>query len=121
MGVSVNLLLLNMNEELVLCSINAIEEHIARYFLFSIIELMSKTIQKACVITSKYDNAVEAAMWRGRDYETIKGYSTAFLDNALKAITPDAVCPKEDKGKRTKAMELQTENIEMLVLGGAQQ
>ena len=121
MGVPVNLLLLNMNEKPVLSIFKAIEEPIARYFLFSLIELMVKTIQKACVITSKYDNAVEAAMWRGRDYETIKGYSTAFLDNALKAITPDAVFPKEDKGKRTKAMELLTENFENLMLGGAQQ
>ena len=121
MGVPVNLLLLNMNEKPVLSIFKAIEKPIARYFLFSLIELMVKTIQKACVITSKYDNAVEAAMWRGRDYETIKGYSTAFLDNALKAITPDAVFPKEDKGKRTKAMELLTENFENLMLGGAQQ
>ena len=121
MGVPVNLLLLNMSEKPVLSIFKAIEEPIARYFLFSLIELMVKTIQKACVITSKYDNAVEAAMWRGRDYETIKGYSTAFLDNALKAITPDAVFPKEDKGKRTKAMELLTENFENLMLGGAQQ
>ena len=121
MGVPVNLLLLNMNEKPVLSIFKAIEEPIARYFLFSLIELMVKTIQKACVITSKYDNAVEAAMWRGRDYETIKGYSTVFLDNALKAITPDAVFPKEDKGKRTKAMELLTENFENLMLGGAQQ
>ncbi len=60
-------------------------------------------------------------MWRGRDNETIKEYSTAFLDNAFQAIKPDAVFPKEDNGKRTKAMQLLTENFEKLMLGGTEQ
>ena len=88
----------------------------ASYFVESLIDLMSKQIEKACFMTSKGEyNKMETVLWRGRDYDTVKTLSEAFFDKAIELITPEIIFPQTKKRKKAQS-DKKIENFEMSLM-----
>ena len=116
LGLKPKIIVLDSTDEKLVKVFDSIQTKNASYFVESLIDLMSKQIEKACFMTSKGEyNKMETVLWRGRDYDTVKTLSEAFFDKAIELITPEIIFPQTKKRKKAQS-DKKIENFEMSLM-----